>query len=643
MAKIFCWNARKGSFIERVSKTALSVTDVTFIKKEKGLVGSFNGTTSKIDTGSTTLADGLFAGADRRWSVAMSVNINYNDGGCPIARAVSTSGNRIFQMLFLRTSSPEFTPVFILRGATTSTSLNLDDGLTHLHIVTWDGTTAKYYLDGVYKMDLAVGSALESDSSFEKIIIGARQNGTALFMKGTFGDCKLFDHALSTNEITDEYKEFLQSQPTEKPIRGFVKPRPIDLSREKDTGLVAAYNMKAVNGVVHDISGNGYNGTVGGAINTKDGLLYSNFAKTVLTGTATGGAKPLELPNDFTICARLKPTSTVSSYIINNYQGTSPYVGQHILLHQDPFGSGFVFKLSVDDNVVNTTATTGVYDINKFYNICAVREKGSKLKIYINGSLAAEENDLTTGSVLSNFDWVIGNRSNGIVNGENHNGEINNVKFYNRAFTAEEAKDYNNSFITPTLVEDFSSYGVGSTPDKWIPVSGSYLVKEDAEKKWLENVTAGVIAIPNKQAYGMWELDFYKANSSTSNITFSAIDSAVNTIGSYRLTISNLEAIQLARAGVEVIAQTASAYISPLTWYRIRITRTTTGVFTLLIKGGNFTPTAGYDGWTLVSVLGGSGTNPVKDNAYTTSNYMVLDLDDGDRITNIKFLDGIIQ
>jgi hypothetical protein len=37
----------------------------------------------------------------------------------------------------------------------------------------------------------------------------------------------------------------------------------------------------------------------------------------------------------------------------------------------------------------------------------------------------------------------------------------------------------------------------------------------------------------------------------------------------------------------------------------------------------------------LVSVSGGSGTNPVTDNTFTTSNFLVLDLDVGDRIGKI--------
>ena len=61
-------------------------------------------------------------------------------------------------------------------------------------------------------------------------------------------------------------------------------------------------------------------------------------------------------------------------------------------------------------------------------------------------------------------------------------------------------------------------------------------------------------------------------------------------------------------------------------------------MFTFYIKGGNF----GGD-YVLVDTTGGSGTNSITDNTYTTSKYMVLDLDTGDEIKNIKVTNGIKQ
>lgn len=79
---------------------------------------------------------------------------------------------------------------------------------------------------------------------------------------------------------------------------------------------------------------------------------------------------------------------------------------------------------------------------------------------------------------------------------------------------------------------------------------------------------------------------------------------------------------------------TADYEISGLTIRRIYDANT----FAVFIKGGAF-----GDNYTLVSTAGGSGTNPIVDASYTTSNYFVTDLDAGDRIANIKLSNGIKQ
>jgi hypothetical protein len=81
-------------------------------------------------------------------------------------------------------------------------------------------------------------------------------------------------------------------------------------------------------------------------------------------------------------------------------------------------------------------------------------------------------------------------------------------------------------------------------------------------------------------------------------------------------------------------AITNSYVISGLTIRRIYDANS----FLVLIKGGIF-----GNEYVPVSVVGGSGTNPVVDATYTTSNYFVLDLDAGDRFGNLVMIDGIKQ
>lgn len=171
--------------------------------------------------------------------------------------------------------------------------------------------------------------------------------------------------------------------------------------------------------------------------------------------------------------------------------------------------------------------------------------------------------------------------------------------------------------------------------------SGGIIKKGD---KYLQctNV-AGTVAFPSKQAYGTWEFSLYKGgdvNLIVVEFLSKFIDLTIN--DGYRIAISNTEQIYLNKrisGSSTVLSNTVASYISNTTWYRIKIERLLNGQFSVYIKGGSF----GTDDFTLVSVVGGSGTNPVTDLTYSESQYMVLDLDVSDRISNIKLTEGVIQ
>ena len=160
--------------------------------------------------------------------------------------------------------------------------------------------------------------------------------------------------------------------------------------------------------------------------------------------------------------------------------------------------------------------------------------------------------------------------------------------------------------------------------------------------RFLECTTAGTIAFPSKKAYGRWEFDMYKggdANSPSISFIDDAFSKYLDDPG-YAIVFHSLERIYLIESsgGGSGLPKfnTASNYFNNQTNYRIRIDRTVDGEFTVYIKGGAF-----GDVWTLVDTTGGSGSNPVTDNTYTESQWFVLDLDQSDRISNIKIWEGV--
>jgi len=194
------------------------------------------------------------------------------------------------------------------------------------------------------------------------------------------------------------------------------------------------------------------------------------------------------------------------------------------------------------------------------------------------------------------------------------------------------------SGATTAVVDDFSIVEIDPLPTL---TKGS---------KYLENVTAGLLTIPSQQAYGTWEFDMYKGSTSNDigvaimDTDTSSRSSPAGTQNSVWFLFYNDGRIYIQRAiagSNSNLAYTTTDYLQNNTWYRVRITRTTAGSFTFLIKGGSLTPTAGYDGWTLISFSGGSGTNPLSYTTQTYSYVLKLDMDAGDRITNIKLTNGV--
>ena len=158
--------------------------------------------------------------------------------------------------------------------------------------------------------------------------------------------------------------------------------------------------------------------------------------------------------------------------------------------------------------------------------------------------------------------------------------------------------------------------------------------------KVLECSVAGVCYLPadlfqpkGSAAYGDWRFWMYKgADANNTSMQFVA-----NVIGApdaggqsgYELRFDATEAVLLreSTAGTPTtLWATAASYIANSTWYALRPVRRFDGQFTSYIQGGAYAK-----GWTLISTAGGSGTNPVIDTSTTSSQYIVLDFDAGDK------------
>jgi len=120
--------------------------------------------------------------------------------------------------------------------------------------------------------------------------------------------------------------------------------------------------------------------------------------------------------------------------------------------------------------------------------------------------------------------------------------------------------------------------GTGSYKVEELAAQDSVLKDLDIGTKYLENTSAGTIALQSKQAYGEWEFDLYKSGivqSEYINFISDRIGSYNSSLGYHiRRGLDGELFLRLANYGSpSVLFQTANSYIDINTWYRLKVAR----------------------------------------------------------------------
>jgi len=119
--------------------------------------------------------------------------------------------------------------------------------------------------------------------------------------------------------------------------------------------------------------------------------------------------------------------------------------------------------------------------------------------LYINGVQDTSSAIKPTWDVIDGVSAFIGVQQNSISQAKARffNGEIQDLKLYNYAFTPAQAVAYHNSFIKPVLRETFSDSPVGATHTSgWSEGTTTGVIQETVDKKYLEFQGAGTMIIP---------------------------------------------------------------------------------------------------------------------------------------------------
>jgi len=173
----------------------------------------------------------------------------------------------------------------------------------------------------------------------------------------------------------------------------------------------------------------------------------------------------------------------------------------------------------------------------------------------------------------------------------------------------------------------------------WTVASGTWQTDNTSTGAGLKHITCvanGSLSKPSEQAYGTWEFDVNK-NVDADSIRVVLMSNIVGTLGtdtnSYYFAFNSSEQFELYRdtSGATLLIQSSDTF-SLDTWYRIRITRDSSGEFTMYHStdsGATYTQTT----------AGGGTTNPETDANHVTSSFTFINtLDASADIRNFKYL-----
>ncbi len=445
--KIFEFNkGQSGTLIDSVSKTAGTLTagNGGFRKTEKGLAMLFDGANTKIDT---NLAH---TDLDLTGNITIEAWIkpySYGEGGIYVGGNIINNGKLV---LWMR----EFTNTFTISSNYPTTSIHSGtisiNKYLHLLITRTSSGVTNFYVDNSLS-----GSANQNsgtpESGANNLFIG-NDSGASKSFDGCIAKVRIYDGILSTQERENLYQEFLQASPTEKEVRGFEYPKPTDLSYE--SGLVAAYSFSpetVSNGTLVDISGNGNNGTISGALLTKDGMKFDGVDDDI---TISSSSINTAITNKITLATRVKASDLTTYQIIGGLQRAA---GARYLCSFNIDGGPWEFGFDIVANDVQKRLNSNGYIEGEVYTLIGTYD-GSNVNFYINGILV--DSDTLSGNVDDSDNLIL---CKDISNLRYLDGEIYDFKIYNYAFTPAQAKNYHLMWYNRSLQirETFSDYAVG--------------------------------------------------------------------------------------------------------------------------------------------------------------------------------------
>lgn len=319
---------------------------------------------------------------------------------------------------------------------TLSAGMNLNDGRWHHVAGTYDGTTAKIFVDGVLKNS---GVKAWTFVNAGNLAIGRAGDGSSEYFKGFIDEVKIYNYPRTQKQIVEDMN-------AGHPAGG----SPVGsqtLYWKMDEGYSA--NLK-------DSSPQNITGTFtcfGASCTNPSWKNEGKYGKALyFTGSGATGAyvtaSPINLSSttgsQITISTWIKPETTQNGtgWILRNGVGYDENYGLN--LASSPTNGNFPVTMTWYDGVgFRSMVTTGYYvPTSTWSQLTVIISQGQWMKVYVNGAYKEQVNWNNANSVQSSTSFNIGGH-NGTTY-QMFNGHLDEFKIYSSALTEDEVKlDYN--------------------------------------------------------------------------------------------------------------------------------------------------------------------------------------------------------
>ncbi|MFA5013232.1 MAG: LamG-like jellyroll fold domain-containing protein [Candidatus Paceibacterota bacterium] len=314
-------------------------------------------------------------------------------------------------------------------GGTTYSSGNgpyVFDNQWHHVVGTYDGSTVKIYGDGVLLN--SAGHVGDMDTTTGNLIFPGPTQYTS-YLKCLMDDVRIYNYALSAQEISDLYNSAKTKYTSSAPKSGLVSWWTMDTNDTNGTKIYDKSGFK--NTAVAVASPTSAKGKINQGV-------YFNGTTQYLSAADSSSLSPANI----TLSAWIKPTTidSTADAIMGKTSDWTWLDGYGLdMFDRYHVGKNLVFWINdYWDQCVSSTISVG-----NWYHVVGTYDR-SNIKLYKNGTLVDSRPYTTAINYLAST-FEIGRLS---VNEFNFNGSIDDIRVYNRALSAQEIAQLYNSAKT---------------------------------------------------------------------------------------------------------------------------------------------------------------------------------------------------